>query len=217
MTALKGLRGGGYPSSILLALMVAGLLYVGVLLLVDSRRPEPQPLVEGAIRLALPEPERNLEPDPAPRDKPEPPKDLPKTFSAPRQSQVRPDIHLNAPAFDADLHPITGGLAMPESIGGGTGFSLDEVDEPPRPVRSIPPEYPYSAKKNRIQGQVVVRMLVTSDGTPTNITIHSADPPGVFEEASLAAAKRWKFQPGRYAGQDVDTWVLLPFNFELVQ
>jgi protein TonB len=94
---------------------------------------------------------------------------------------------------------------------------MDEVDEVPQVLRSIPPEYPYGAKRNRVEGEVVVRMLVTSKGVPTNLSIESATPANVFEKAALSAAKRWKFRPGRYKGQAVDTWVLLPFNFELTR
>ena len=211
-------RAGNYASSALLALLVAGLLYVGVLLLADSRPPEPQPLVQGAIRLAQPEPEPEDLERPDRPERPKPPQELPKTFTAPRQSTMRPQVDLNIPAFDPALHPaLSGGLAMPPSIGGGAGFRLDEVDEVPRVVRSVQPEYPFAAKKKHIEGQVVVRMLVTSQGKPEHLSIHSSEPPGVFDQSALAAAKRWRFQPGRYAGQDVDTWVLLPFNFELVQ
>ena len=210
---------GGYAFSILLAFLAAGLLYMGVLLLTDTRRPQPRPVVTGAIRLAQPEPEAlDQERPERSADEPEPPRELPKTFAAPRQSRPRPNIDLNMPSFAPQTHPgISGGVSLPAGVGDYAGFTLDEVDEPPRPVRSVPPDYPYAAKKDRIEGQVVLRMLVTSDGTPTNITVHSADPPGVFEKAALDAAKRWRFKPGRYAGRDVDTWVLLPFNFELVQ
>lgn len=58
-------------------------------------------------------------------------------------------------------------------------------------------------------------MLVNKEGLPKNLSIHSATPAGVFDEAALKAAKRWRFQPGKYKGQAVDTWVLLPFVFEL--
>ncbi|MGE4505139.1 MAG: energy transducer TonB [Desulfovibrionaceae bacterium] len=209
---------GSYASSALLAVFAAGLLYVGLVLLTDVRRPEPPPLVEGAIRLAQPEPDSRPEetPDRLPPE-PEPPAEQPRAFAAPGAAAPRPELDLHLPAFDVASHPaLSGGLALPEASGLGAGFRLDEVDEVPRPVASVPPKYPYNARRERIEGRVVVRMLVTASGEPASLSVASAEPEGVFEEAALEAARRWRFRPGRYSGQDVDTWVLLPFDFKLV-
>ena len=218
--ALRVRGSGDFVVGSLTAVLVAGLVYVGVLLLTDAQAPTDVVLVEGAIRIA--EAQKDAAVEPVKRKKieeQEPPKKLPKTFSSKAQpKEVMPVMQLNAPQFSADMHPgMKGGISMPSGLGdlGGIGFSMDEVDEVPRVVRSVPPEYPYSAKRNNVEGKVVVRMLVTSEGTPANLTIQSASPEGVFETAALAAAKRWKFQPGQYNGRAVDTWVLLPFNFEL--
>ena len=72
-------------------------------------------------------------------------------------------------------------------------------------------------RRNRVEGEVVVRMLVTKEGKPQNLSVESSTPAGVFDEVALMAAKRWRFKPGRYRGEAVDTWVLLPFVFELTQ
>jgi len=56
---------------------------------------------------------------------------------------------------------------------------------------------------------------VDSEGRPQKLSVHSSTPAGVFDEAALGAAGRWRFKPGRYKGKAVDTWVLLPFVFEL--
>jgi protein TonB len=211
---------GDFVAASMAAVMVAGLIYVGVLLLNDSQQKGDFTEVEGAIRIAQAQKDKPVEPLKRKKLKEtEPPKTLPKTFSSKaKPKSVKPRMNIATPSFSADMHPgLKGGIAMPVGDLGGIGFNMDEVDEVPQVLRSIPPEYPYGAKRNRVEGEVVVRMLVTSKGVPTNLSIESATPANVFEKAALSAAKRWKFRPGRYKGQAVDTWVLLPFNFELTR
>ena len=211
-------RAGEFVASCLLAVLVAGLLYVGVLLLNEAPPPEDMVVVEGAIRLAQAEsdrPEPELQRRKAEDEKP--PEELPRTFTARSESRpAKPLLSMSTPEFSAELHPgLMDGIALSPGGFGDVGFNMDEVDDIPQVVRNVPPDYPYVAKRNRVQGEVVVRMLVTTQGTPQQLSVYSATPAGVFDAAALNAAKRWRFKPGRYKGEAVDTWVLLPFVFEL--
>lgn len=211
---------GDFVAASMVAVMIAGLIYVGMLLLNDAEQTGDFSIVEGAIRIAQPRRDKPVEPLQRKELKEaKPPERLPKTFSArSKPKNVKPMMRISTPQFSADMHPgLKGGIAMPVGDLGGIGFNMDEVDEVPQVLRSVPPEYPYGAKRNHMEGEVVVRMLVTNQGLPTTLSIHSATPSGVFEKAALNAAKRWKFRPGHYKGQAVDTWVLLPFNFELTR
>ncbi|MFH1914321.1 MAG: TonB family protein [Pseudomonadota bacterium] len=212
-------RGAGeFMVSCLLAVFVAGLLYVGILLLNEAPLPDGMIVVEGAVRLAQPERDRT-EPEMQRRkpDEAKPPEELPKTFTSRSENRpVKPLMNMSVPDFSADLHPgLMGGVALPAGDFGNIGFTMDEVDDLPQVVRSVSPEYPFVAKRNRVEGEVVVRMLVDSEGRPQKLSIHSSTPAGVFDETALGAAERWRFKPGRYRGNAVDTWVLLPFAFEL--
>ncbi len=202
----------------LLAVVISGFIHVGVLLLNREQAIQPPDMISGSIRLAQPVKEVIEEQQ---RKRPQdhkPPEKLPKTFSTrPRNTPDKPRMDLQLPAFSADMHPsISGGIAMPSlDTLGGIGFSLDEVDEAPRIASSVAPRYPLSAQRSHIEGKVVVRILVTAQGKPAELSVHSATPAGVFDEAALDAARRMRFSPGKYDGRAVDTWVLLPFDFEL--
>ncbi|WP_027180088.1 energy transducer TonB [Maridesulfovibrio bastinii] len=205
----------------LLAVMITGLVYVGVVMLNTGERQELKPVVEGAIRIAQAQDDEPVEPlEHKKLEDTKPPEKIKKTFSSrtSRHKSVKPRISLNTPEFSADMYPGMGGdMSIPRMNLGGMGFELDEVDEMPQVIRNFPPKYPFGAKRKHVEGQVVVRMLVNSKGIPTNLSINSSTPPGIFEQAALNAAKRWKFKPGRYNGKNVDTWVLLPFKFELTK
>lgn len=212
-------RGAGeFMLSCLLAVFVAGLLYVGILLLNEAPLPDGMIVVEGAVRLAQPERDRT-EPELQRKklDEAKPPEELPKTFTSRSDNRpAKPLMNMSVPDFSADLHPgLMGGVALPAGDFGNIGFTMDEVDDIPQAVRSVPPEYPFVAKRNRVEGEVVVRMLVDSEGRPQKLSVHSSTPAEMFDAAALSAAGRWRFKPGRYKGEAVDTWVLLPFVFEL--
>nr|WP_321256791.1 energy transducer TonB [uncultured Pseudodesulfovibrio sp.] len=214
-------RGAGeFVASCLGAVLMAGMIYVCVLMLNDAPVPKGMTVVDGAIRLAQPQQDK-LEPELQRKklDETKPPKQLPKLFSTTAKNKpTKPAMTMKTPAFSTDMYPgLAGGIALPSGDFGGIGFAMDEVDEIPQVLRSVPPDYPYVAKRNRVEGEVVVRMLVTAKGKPQNLSINSSTPAGIFDDAALRAAKRWRFQPGKYKGEAVDTWVLLPFVFELTQ
>ncbi|RXK55269.1 energy transducer TonB [Oleiharenicola lentus] len=61
--------------------------------------------------------------------------------------------------------------------------------------KSTPPVYPTEAKRNRIQGVGVVRIIVDQTGEAIDYTVVSSSPTAEFGQAVLDAAKRWKYYP----------------------
>jgi protein TonB len=96
-----------------------------------------------------------------------------------------------------------------------TAFELTEVDQPPRVLRSVPPQYPFSAKRNNIEGRVVLRFVVDADGNAQEPEVAEAEPPGIFDEAALRAVLRYKFKPAVKDGENVDCIVKLPISFTI--
>ena len=65
-----------------------------------------------------------------------------------------------------------------------------------RPLRFLSGEgaaYPAAAREQGIEGYVVVRYDVTVDGVVTNVSVVESEPPGVFDEAAVAAVTAWRF------------------------
>lgn len=111
-----------------------------------------------------------------------------------------------------------GGGGSPGRRGAGTGtFGLNQVDTPPSVTRRVIPEYPRAARSKEITGRVVVKFLVRTDGSVGKASVVKASPPGIFEQSALQAIRKWKFKPGRYRGDAVATWVILPIRFRLAR
>ena len=139
------------------------------------------------------------------------------------------EARMSRPKIDMATPGISGaGLAGTIAIGGllkkdfkvsdslfVSAFNLNEVDQPPRVLRALPPRYPFEAKQKGISGKVVLRFVVDANGNAQEPQVVSAKPPGVFDEAALEAVVKYKFRPAKKGGKAVDCIVKLPIVFSL--
>lgn len=102
-----------------------------------------------------------------------------------------------------------------QGLGDEQGLSLAVVEVKPKILRQVEPAYPDEARRHGIEGRVVARLLVTADGGVNAVSIVSAHPPQVFDQAVMAALGKWRFHPARHKGREVATWVMLPIKFDL--
>ena len=79
-------------------------------------------------------------------------------------------------------------------------------------VRRVNPTYPPLARQARIQGQVVLRAVISKDGSISNLTLVSGHP--MLAPAAIDAVKQWKYRPYLLNGEpvEVDTEVLVNFT-----
>ena len=69
--------------------------------------------------------------------------------------------------------------------------------------------------QRKIQGTVVLEMIVGSDGVPYDVrVVRSLDAGGLDVEA-VRAAKEWRFNPGRLGDTPVDVLVMLVIDFHI--
>jgi protein TonB len=66
----------------------------------------------------------------------------------------------------------------------------------PRLLSAPSPRYPIMAQRRKLEGQVTVKFTIQPDGSVASPSVVSASPPGVFDEAALVAASRWRFEAG---------------------
>jgi periplasmic protein TonB len=99
--------------------------------------------------------------------------------------------------------------------GGGTGggvYRAGGAVSAPRPIVRVTPTYTTSALLDKIQGTVVLELIVTREGRPTQIRVVRSLESGLDEQAIRAAAQ-WRFEPGRRGGVPVDVLVTLMLDF----
>jgi len=76
------------------------------------------------------------------------------------------------------------------------------------------PEYTEEARANKVEGEIVVRMVLASSGKVTNITPMNELPFGLTEEA-IKAARKIKFEPALKDGKPVSMYVTIKYVFSL--
>ena len=114
-----------------------------------------------------------------------------------------------APAVARDSGPGSGG-----GTGGGI-YRAGGAVSAPRLIKEVKPNYTREALLQRIQGTVVLEVIVTADGCASQIRIvRSLDAGGLDEEAA-AAVGQWRFEPGRLAGAPVDVLVTIMLDFSV--
>lgn len=91
--------------------------------------------------------------------------------------------------------------------------ALSVAEMKPRVTKRILPEYPELARKERIQGTVLVRVLVDEEGKV--VRIGQIRGQAVFRDAVREAMQKWEFAPARQGGLAVRAWVVQPLCFEM--
>jgi TonB family protein len=80
----------------------------------------------------------------------------------------------------------------------------------------IQPEYPAAARKAKLEGTVVVEFVVGLDGRVSQATVaESTD--GAFNDAALAAVRRWAFDPALEEGKPAVSAMTVPVVFRMAQ
>lgn len=81
----------------------------------------------------------------------------------------------------------------------------------PVPKYAPLPKYPEIAIDAQIEGRVIVRALVGTDGAARRVVAVSGS--SVLLGAAIEAVQRWKFEPARANGVPVEVWVEIPVSF----
>lgn len=172
--------------------------------------PEPEPLIDES---APADPGKAGKPAPAPPQLPD------VISSADRVDGIRIQVTRTAPSLSLER-----GLIVPASLGSTIGtedgvgvgdiIALNGLDNEPRALVRVPPQYPYEARRSGRGGQVLVSFVVDREGIVRQARVVGSDAPE-FEEAALRAVSRWRFEPGRKDGRTVAFRMTLPVVFSI--
>lgn len=80
-------------------------------------------------------------------------------------------------------------------------------------TRYVAPTYPPQALARGVEGEVRLRLTISTEGRVAKAEIVSASPPGVFETAALAAVRRWRFDPVMRAGRPTEASITTTIRF----
>jgi periplasmic protein TonB len=135
---------------------------------------------------------------------------------------VLPDVPLPRLAVEEATTAITLPTARPRVL-----------EEPPRAASTVgaapqlldaqvvgylvapAPRYPQASRRLREEGEVVVRVLIGTDGRPSDVSLLHSSGHSRLDEAALAAVRAALFRPYVVAGQARSAYVRVPVEFSL--
>ncbi|MCB1777837.1 MAG: energy transducer TonB [Candidatus Competibacteraceae bacterium] len=93
--------------------------------------------------------------------------------------------------------------------GRGTGNSKATPAYQPEPT------YPAFARRQGYEGQVIIRVQVSSTGSVGAVRIVRSSGYAMLDETALSAIKRWRFRPAQQGGKPVEATLNVPITFKL--
>ncbi|HEV2169605.1 MAG TPA: energy transducer TonB, partial [Candidatus Binatus sp.] len=110
-----------------------------------------------------------------------------------------------------------GVAGSPGVADGGAGAGPDSLAHADY-ARNPPPLYPVSARRRAQQGTVTVRVLIAADGSVERAELAESSGFVALDDTALATVRsRWRFVPARRDGVAIESWVLVPIRFALVE
>ncbi len=121
---------------------------------------------------------------------------------------VQTETH--APAVPQPVTETVARAKEGDLITGGEGLTA------PRLLRLSTPEYPLLARQQRVEGLVLMSVLISEKGQVMQVKLlRGVNRPVGLNEAAEAAVRRSTFAPGMKDGVHVKAWMTVPINFKL--
>ncbi len=125
-------------------------------------------------------------------------------------------------AGEEEKGSLSGGSGTGTANGSGQRTGAGETDagfgtpSGPRFLHREIPEYPFLARKRKIEGKVVLSVVIDAAGRLAKAEVIEASDKA-FADASLEALKRSTFLPARRNGRPVTSRAILPIRFSLTE
>jgi protein TonB len=151
--------------------------------------------------------------EPAPPMAPEPP-----TAPKPRQRSAAPRQRAASPPSPptASVAPESSGPVsppVPAALPPARAEALPSHGL--RPIEQPAPPYPGSARRQGIEGDVILRLSVDEAGKLISVAVARGSGHRALDEAAIAAVKLWRFEPAVADGRPVAAVAELPVRFRL--
>jgi TonB family protein len=98
------------------------------------------------------------------------------------------------------------------TVADGAVFRIGAGVSAPSIIFKFDPDYTEAARKAKLNGTVILSLIVDAEGRPQNVRIVKSLGMGLDEEA-VVAVTQWRFKPSMKAGQPVSVRATIEVNF----
>ena len=144
---------------------------------------------------------------------PPPPKEIDQPvvpIAAEEGEEVDEDTEIAPTSFDRIEN-----LPPPPPPPSDTRSEFYAFDEPPVLIRYVAPSYPALARQAGIEGMVLLRVVVGTDGKVESASVIQSDVTPAMEKAAIAAARKFIFKPAKQRTVPVRASMAVPIRFKL--
>lgn len=163
-------------------------------------KPEPKPIKKGKPKpnvATLPK-----EPDPPPVVAADTPAPAPIEIAQPESAPL-PDPSTPSPPAEPQAAP-----PPPPPLLEPPRFDMAYLNNPA-------PAYPAYSRRLGEEGRVLLRVLVSAEGSARQVEIKTSSGSRRLDQAALEAVKNWRFIPAKRGDQPIEGWAVVPINFQL--
>lgn len=142
----------------------------------------------------------------------------PAPIPTPTKSVSKPDAPALTPngSNAQETTAASAAAAAPATASGKAGApSLIEPSADADYLKNPPPAYPRASRRLGEQGTVIVRVFISTQGTPEKAEVRTSSGFTRLDQAALEAVQRWRFVPGRRSGTPEAMWFNIPVRFVL--
>ena len=202
---------------VLLGLGALGIAFgIGILLpLTQFLNPNDGKKQVRSVEVALPPP------PPPPISEPPPPPDTPEEPPPPPDQSMNIDLSQLDMSLNAGVGNVMAGAfafkgfsARQDAMSEMKIFNLAELDRKPRLLRKPSIKYPPTLKRQKVEGDVKLLVLINERGSVKVLKVLSSSHPE-FTEAATKAVERSRYEAPKKGGQAVRTKFLLPVPFRM--
>lgn len=219
--------------NLIIPAIIAGAAHAGLFLIPPGKTPPPPPPT--TIDLSGPTyptiKQDPVQPDPE-KEKTDLDKVLesikphPTVFEAPRVDMpddvdritMVPQPNVDPNAIERGVMTIpqgdTIGDGLKDSSGQKARLTFGQLDNKPRTIFQAEPQYPYTQKMIGTSGEVLVQFVVDERGYVTDVHVVRSSHRD-FEEPTVRAVSKWRFEPGMKNGRRVSFRMSVPISFTL--
>ncbi|MFZ1009125.1 MAG: TonB family protein [Candidatus Sulfotelmatobacter sp.] len=112
-------------------------------------------------------------------------------------------------------HPAEGWVQPASSLEPADTMELSAAAAESGPVHRVEPDYPEGARRQGVQGAVVLEVHINSDGAVQDMKLISG--PSLLAQAATDAVRQWKFKPHMVNGHRAEMQTVVTLNFRLPQ
>ena len=128
------------------------------------------------------------------------------SMSAQEQKDESPQPAAVAPQSPPD-QPSLPAVQSPQQIRVEEGVTRGSI------IKKVQPKYPKDARKNRVQGTVVLQARISKTGDVADLRVISGDE--LLVPAAIKAVEQWKYRPYLLKGQPIEVQTRITLNFTL--